>query len=194
MTKRAILTLLPLAAALAGCIRFGAEPPPSLLTLHADAAPPAGETRPAGATITVAVPVSPQEIATQRVPVRASDTSVAYLKDALWVEPPTRLFARMLADTVAARTGRVVVSGREALTHPGAALAGELRAFGVDAASGDAVVIYDASLTRDRAGAIEKRRFEARVPAAAIAPAPVGVALNRAANRVAGEVADWVGK
>jgi len=194
MTKRAILAVLPLAVAVAGCIRFGAEPPPSLLTLHADAGPPPGATQPAGATITIAVPVSPQEIATQRVPVRASDTSVAYLKDAVWVEPPTRLFARLLSDTVTARTGRMVVSGREALTQPGATLGGELRAFGVDAASGDAVVIYDASLTRTPGGAIEKRRFEARVPAGTIAPGPVGVALNQAANTVAGEVADWVGK
>ena len=38
MKKPAILALLPLVAAVAGCIRFGAEPPPSLLTLNTQAA------------------------------------------------------------------------------------------------------------------------------------------------------------
>jgi cholesterol transport system auxiliary component len=44
-----------------------------------------------------------------------------------------------------------------------------------------------------RGSATEKRRFEARRPISAIAPAPVGVALNAAANDVAGQIADWVG-
>ena len=45
-----------------------------------------------------------------------------------------------------------------------------------------------------RYGKFIKRRFEARVPVSAIEPAPVGVALNQAANQVAAEVADWIGK
>jgi cholesterol transport system auxiliary component len=41
---------------------------------------------------------------------------------------------------------------------------------------------------------VEKRRFEARVPVSAIDAASAGAALNDAANQVAVEVADWVGK
>lgn len=53
-------------------------------------------------------------------------------------------------------------------------------------------MIYDASLTRAGQSAIEKRRFEARVPVAAIEPTAAAEALGRAANDVAGQVADWV--
>ncbi|WBH15730.1 ABC-type transport auxiliary lipoprotein family protein [Sphingomonas radiodurans] len=181
---------------LAGCISFGDKPPASLLSLTATEQVAVGQAQSsAGArTISIQVPVVPQALANNRVPVQASATDIAYVKDALWVEPPARLFARLLSDTVSARTGRVALSGAQSLADPGARLSGELRMFGVDAASSSAVVTYDAALVRDEGSALEKRRFEARVPVSLIEPAPVGVALNEAANKVAGEVADWVGR
>ncbi len=181
---------------LAGCISFGAKPPEALLSLSATEQVPVGQAQSsAGArTITIQVPNVPQALATNRVPVQASATDIAYVKDAQWVEPPARQFARLLSDTVTARTGRVVMSGAQSLADPGARLAGELRMFGVDAGTREAVVTYDAALVRDEGGALEKRRFEARVPVSAIETGPVGVALNQAANQVAGEVADWVGR
>ncbi|MCC2980566.1 MULTISPECIES: ABC-type transport auxiliary lipoprotein family protein [unclassified Sphingomonas] len=186
------LALLPLA----GCISFGAKPPESLLSLTAAEQVPVGQAQSsAGArTVTIQVPAVPQALANNRIPVQASATDIAYVKDAQWVEPPARQFARLLSDTVTARTGRVVLSGAQSLADPGARLAGELRMFGVDAATSNAVVTYDAALVRDEGGALEKRRFEARVAVSAIEPAPVGVALNQAANQVAGEVADWIGR
>ncbi|MCW4462059.1 ABC-type transport auxiliary lipoprotein family protein [Sphingomonas sp. BT-65] len=191
--------------ALGGCIRFGAEPPPSLLTLTPAATVAVGETANSATakSITITVPVTPQELAVARVPVRSDDTNVAYLKKAVWVEPPSRLFARLLSETISARTGRVVLTLRQSLSDPGARLGGELRQFGIDAATSEAVVTYDATLVRDRPPAergarppmtFERRRFEARVPVAEITPAAAGVALNTAANQVAAEVADWVGR
>ncbi|MCW3835012.1 ABC-type transport auxiliary lipoprotein family protein [Sphingomonas canadensis] len=194
MKHRAILAplaFLPLAA----CVSFGGKAPTvPLLTLVPEAQLAVGETRSTGdaASITIAVPAFSQELATPRVPVRAGGT-VAYLKDTQWVEPPARLFARLLSDTVSARTGRVVLSTRQSLMSPGARLTGELRRFGVEADTREAVVTYDASLMRGKDPVFEKRRFEARVPVAEIAPAAVGDALNQAANRVAGEVAAWIG-
>lgn len=181
---------------LAGCISFGAKPPASLLSLTASEQVAVGQAQSsAGArTVSIQVPAVPQALANNRVPVQASATDIAYVKEALWVEPPARLFARLLSDTVSARTGRVALSGAQSLADPGARLSGELRMFGVDAASSSAVVTYDAALVRDEGSALEKRRFEARVPVSAIEAAPVGVALNEAANKVAGEVADWVGR
>ncbi|MEI9852827.1 MAG: ABC-type transport auxiliary lipoprotein family protein [Sphingomonas sp.] len=186
------LLLLPLAA----CISFGAKPPPSLLTLNSAVEIPVGETRSsnAAASITIAVPSSTQELATPRVPVRQNGTTVAYVKDAQWVELPARLFARLLADTVTAKTGRVVLSNRQSLIDPGARLTGELRQFGVDATAGEAIVTYDASLIRGAEPVFEKRRFEARVAISEVEAGAVGAALNEAANRVAAEVAEWVGK
>lgn len=181
---------------LAGCLSFGGKTPDTLLSLTAAQQVTVGQAQSsAGArTITVQVPSVPQALANNRVPVQATATDIAYVKDAQWIEPPARQFARVLSDTVAARTGRVVLSGAQSLADPGARLAGELRMFGVDAAASSAVVTYDAALVRDEGGALEKRRFEARVPVSAIEAGPVGVALNQAANQVAGEVADWVGR
>jgi cholesterol transport system auxiliary component len=171
------------------------------LTLTSTAAVAVGATASSASanSITITVPVVPQELAVARVPVRSSDTAVAYLKDAQWVEAPNRLFARLLADTVTTRVGRIVLTPRQSLSDPGARLGGELRNFGIDAQTSEAVVTYDATLIRDRAArgttqGFEKRRFEARVPVTAIEPAAAGIALNAAANRVAGEVADWVGR
>lgn len=193
------------ALSLGGCISFGSNPPPSLLTLDAAATVAVGETTSSASarSITIAVPGVPQELAVTRIPVRSGDTSVAYLKDAQWVETPNRMFARVLSDTITARTGRVVLGTRASLSDPGARLGGDLRQFGVDANASEAVVVYDATLVRDRPVAAdgtrpavpyEKRRFEARVPIAELTPAAAGIALNQAANTVAGEVSDWVGR
>jgi len=183
------------AAPLAGCVSFGAKPPPSLLTITSAASIPAGQTQSSATagTIVILVPAVSQGLATTRVPVQTSATDLAYIVNAQWVEPPARLFARLLSDTVAAKTGRVVL-GAQSMIDPGARLSGELRAFGVEAGSLQAVVSFDAALTRKDGNVVEKRRFEARVPVSAIEPGPAGVAINQAANQVAAEVADWVGR
>ena len=191
-TAAILLAALPLA----GCISFGAKPPPSLLTLTAASSVPVGQVQSsAGAkSLTIDVPVTPATLATARVPVQTDATNIAYLRQAQWAEPPARLFARLVADTVSARTGRVVLSPVQAIEMKGAGLGGELRQFGIDAGSQAAVVTFDAALRREGADTIEKRRFEARVPVAAIDAASVAPALNDAANQVAVQVADWIGR
>lgn len=190
------LALTALLLPLAGCISLSPKPPASLLTLTSATAIPVGQPQraPGSATIAIAVPSVPQELATLRVPVRSSATTVAYLKDARWIEPINRQFARLLADTVTTRVGRIVVGDRQIGVEIGANLSGELRSFGVDAATGEAVVTFDGILTRASGTPLEKRRFEARVPTTLVEAEPVGAALNQAANQVAGEVAEWVGR
>lgn len=192
------LKLLPITLALlplSGCISLVGKPPAMLLTLASSAAPAVGTTLDSrtAKTITVLVPVVPAALAGQRVPVMTGATSIAYVKGAIWSEPPARLFARLMADTVAAKTGRVVLSNQQSFADPGARLAGELRVFGVDAGSSQAVVAFEGTLVRDGQKTFEKRRFEAREPVGAVTPEAAGAALNRAANRVAAEVADWIG-
>jgi cholesterol transport system auxiliary component len=192
MKTLAPLLLLPLA----GCISFGAAPPAALMTLTPQAPLAIGESQKSNvaATITVAVPSLPQELSSSRVPVHSGGTAIAYVKDAQWVERPSQLFQRLLGDTLTARTGRLVLSSRQSLTDPGAYLMGEIRSFGIDGDTGEAVVTYDAALVRGPETMVEKRRFEARVPVAPIEAGTVGVALNQAANQVAIQVADWVGR
>lgn len=188
------LLLLAAALPLAGCISFGAKPPPSLLTLDATSAPAVGadQNSAKARSITIQVPSTPTAIAGGRVPVQATPTTIAYVKDALWAEPPARLFARLLSDTVSARSNMVVLSTVQSIADPSATLAGELRRFGLDATTREAVVTYDASLTRAGKETVEKRRFEARVPVTAIDAASAGPAISQAANQVAVEVAAWV--
>lgn len=196
MNKRLLLLTPLLAASLSGCISFGGKPPANLLTLDSTVDLPVGESQRSNlaATITISVPSVPQELSSSRVPVHSGGTAIAYVKDAQWVERPNQLFARMLGDTITSRTGRLVLSTRQSQLDPGAYLMGELRAFGVDADTGEAVVTFDAALIRGTETVVEKRRFEARVPVAPVEAAPVGAALNTAANQVAAQVADWVGR
>ena len=189
-------TLLPLALALslAGCISLAPKPPASLLTLTPAATGGVAGDRTAapGQTISVATPIVPESLQTERVPVQASETSIAYLQDARWVATPDRLFGRLLSDVIAARTGRVVLDALQLDVSPGVRLTGRLDRFGIDAASSEAVVAFEAAVARD-AGAVVTRRFEARVPVAAVDVVNAGPALNQAANTVAVQVADWVG-
>jgi cholesterol transport system auxiliary component len=181
------------ALALSGCISFGAKPPERLLTLTAAQTVAPGTTQSVGAgeAISVLWPSVPADLNTNRVPVQATATSVAYVKDAQWTETPNRLFARLLGEVIEARTGRPVLSGRQFAFDPGARVSGQLLRFGVDAASNSAVVTFDAVAAHG--AEVRTRRFEAKVPVAEIEAQAVGVALNQAANQVAAEVADWVG-
>jgi cholesterol transport system auxiliary component len=185
-----IAAMLPLS----GCISFGAKPPPELLTLEAATPPAVGKVQDTAnaRAIVVDTIASPAALATARIPVQESATAIAYVKNAQWSEPPAPLFARLLGDTITANTSMVVLSSIQSIGEPSATLSGSLRNFGIDAATREAVVTYDAALTQPRETSIAKRRFEARVPVAAIDATNAGVALNNAANQVAGEVAQWV--
>lgn len=188
---------LGLPVLLAGCsLGLSSKPPAFLLNLSATDVPTASE----GATImqsdaiSIAIPLVPQAIANNRVPVADGDTAIAYVKDAVWVEPPAKLFQRLLSETVRAKTARIVLDPRQFTGAPGQQLSGQLLQFGIDRGSSRAVVVYDASLSGAPDKMVRTRRFEARVPVGKIEAGPAGAALNRAANMVAGEVADWIGR
>jgi len=192
MLNRALLPVI-LAASAAGCVSFGADPPPSLLTLTAARAIPAGAstTGPASSALAVLEPNTEQRLNVTRVPVQTSDSSLAYLKDAVWVEKPARLFQSLVAETIRAKGNRLVVREGDLGYNAVTTLSGQLLDMGYDVATGSVVVRYDGVLQRAE-GEVQTRRFESRVPAAADAAA-VGPALNQAANQVANEVAEWVG-
>ena len=198
MIRRLRVPLLVAVAAvsLSGCIGLGGKTPPFLLTLDAEAAPPAGGARTAAeaATLTILIPTAPQKLRTTRIPVQQDEASVAYVKDAQWVEAPSRLFQRLVSETVSARTSRVVLDEGQYLTAPGEQLAGQLMEFGVDARTNEAVVVYQAMLVAAGGKTVTQRRFEAREAIGGKVEAkPVGEALARAANRVASDVTGWLG-
>ncbi len=189
-----LIRFAPVAAlfALAGCISFGADPPPTLFNLSPTTAE--SQTNFSGTAATAVVveePSTSQRLAVTRVPVQVDASNVAYLQDAQWVERPTRLMQALVAETVRARTGRIVFEGGDADATGGTILSGRLLEMGYDARDGSVIVRFDALLHREGQATVA-RRFESRIPGIAPEAAFVGPALNTAANDVAGQIAAWI--
>ena len=190
---RSFLLILSGALALSGCFGGGGAPS-ELLTLTPSQARPATGPRAAaeGRIITVTTPSAPHALNNTRIPVYVSDTSIQYLKDAVWVEEPTELFRNLLSETISARTSYVVIDPALYTQTAGTTLSGQMIQFGVDPTRMEAVVQFDAAVSRPNQP-VSTNRFEARVPIAAATRVAVAPALNQAANQVAAQVADWVG-
>ena len=183
------------AVTLSACVSLGAaDPPPFLLSLTANESPAAGSQRNGiiGESIVVQLPMTPRKLAALRVPVQVSNSRISYLKDAVWVDKPNRLFQKLLIETLSAKSGKLILNEVDAGGKAGLRIAGELINFGLDGDRNTAVVTYDAVKLRTGQPA-EKKRFEAKVPISQALPGPVGSGLNEAANIVALEVATWVG-
>ncbi len=194
--KRAISSAVlssGLALLLASCVSFGAKAPPALLVLTAGQMVAAGTIKsgdPATALV-VLIPEVPRKLDTNRVPVQINNSSIAYLKDAVWADKPARLMQLLFSETIAAKNGRLVLGEVDAGGKAQQYLSGSLTEFGLDASRNEAVVVYDA-VKLVRGNPVEKRRFEVRRSVTEITPGAAGNALNAAANDVAIQVADWM--
>lgn len=192
----ALLGLAALTLPLSGCISFGPKPPPRLMALSATAplAPGTAITTGDARAIQIARLSAIPALGTQRVLVTDGPTAIAYLKDGLWSAPPTDLFRGLLAETITVKTGRVVTEPRLLQIQPNTRLAGQISAFGLDGPGHAVTVTFDATLSHEGSDQIQSRRFSARMPVSSEQPEAVAAALNQAANQVAGEVADWIGR
>lgn len=185
---------LGLSACMGGLLGGGGKAPPWLLTLTPQAPAPESIARSAGPgeTVTIDTPVIPKEVRTTRVPVHEGPIAIAYVKDLTWVDTPDRLFQDLLSETVTRMTNRVVLDPSQSTLDPGVTVSGNLSRFGYDVQEGAVIVRYDAATSRAGGTAVATRRFEAKEPADGTA-ATVAPAINTAANRVAMDVAQWVG-
>ena len=183
---------LAMVVALPGCVSLGGKAPDMLIMLTPDESAPAGPMAGGQAdnAIVVLDPDADRRIDVDRVPVQINASSVAYLKDAVWVERPTRQFRRLLAETVRAKADRIVLEGTDFEVKGKTTVAGRLSQMGYDAVRQTVVVRYDAVV--EDGGAVRTRRFEAEVPGIPASAAAVGPALNEAANTVAKEAAAWI--
>lgn len=194
ISAAALLALSVTACSIGGLLGGGGKTPAYLLTLTPSAPAPASVVRSAnaGEAVTIAVPVIPKELRTNRVPAQMGETAVAYIEDLQWVDTPDRLFQDLLEETVLRTTSRVVIDPQQSTLDPGLVVSGRLTSFGYEAGRGTVLVRYDAALSTAGGSRVETRRFEARAPADGTA-ATVGSALNAAANEVALQVAQWIG-
>lgn len=192
---RPFLFVVPLAAALAlsGCVSFGGKPskaPLLDLTPTAKVAPGSTGTGSYASAIAVIEPSADQKVSVTRVPVQVDPSTLAYLKDATWVDRPAKLFQHLVAETLRAKGGHLVLEGDAGTAQT--RLGGRLIDMGYDASTQSVVVRFEAVMT-GKDGKVETRRFENIIPGIAPKAGPVAAAINEAANEVAGEVADWVG-
>lgn len=177
-----------------GCVSFGKDPPDQLISLTPALTAPAGAIA-SGDVSTAIVLLNPevdQRLDVNRVPVQVDASTVAYLKDAFWVERPARQFRNLVAETIRAGGKRLVLHGEGLESGARTVLSGRLLDMGYDARRQSVVVRYDA-LLENSDGTIRSHRFESIVPGVSPTAAAVVPALNQAANAVAKQIADWVG-
>jgi cholesterol transport system auxiliary component len=196
--KRAAMRAFNLTPALAalllgGCLSFGGKVPDTLFALTAQNAVPVGTaiTGKAGEAIVVFEPETDRKLAVQRVAVQVDGSNVAYLQKAMWVERPARLFQGLLAETIRAKTGKLVLLADDNASAAATRLSGRLLEMGYDARTMSVVVRFDA-LRSDGSGTVSTKRFESTVTGVAADAVQVAPALNQASNEVAQQVADWL--
>jgi len=179
-------------AVLGGCVRFGAKPPAALMTIQSAAKVAPGTVAEASqGVVTIIEPDVPKALMTVRVAVHTGDNSFAYIPKAYWVDTPRNLFRAVLAETVAARNGVLVLDSGQFSAAAGKRVTGDLVEFGVDARSRQAIVTFDAAVM-DKSSVTTKRRFTASAPVGAITAEGAAPAIQDAANQVAVQVADWL--
>lgn len=198
--SQALLSLAALTS-LSACIGLGSnvKPPQYLFNLSASQHRPAdaGQSVAAGKLLSVTLPTQPRLLATSRIPVINAPNGVAYLANAAWVDTPAPLFQRLIAETITAQNSAapliiVALPARQAGSTDGPRLGGELTMFGLDHATNEAVVIFDATLTGPTDVSVRSRRFEHRTQANLSNPQLAAKAIEASANAVAAEVATWV--
>jgi len=191
-SRPALGALLVAAISLSGCVSIGGKAPATLLALSSDATVPAGQgaSGTLAKSVVVMEPSADARVAVLRVPVQIDASNVAYLKKTQWVERPARQLQHLIAETLRAKGGRLVVGSD--IDQWQQRLSGRLLAMGYDLPTHSAVVRFDA-VKEAPGGQIETRRFEARVPNVNDDAAAIGPALNQAANDLARQVVDWLG-
>lgn len=181
------------ALTLSSCVSLGGTAPASMLTLTATSTVTAGESKTGMAkdAMVVLIPEVPRKLDTNRVPVQINTGNIAYLKDGVWTDKPAILMRHLLAETLAAKNGTLILSEVETAGKAENYLSGQLVEFGIDEASMEAVAIFDAVRIR-KGQPVEKRRFDAREGLIKIETGEAGEALNAVANKIAEDVATWL--
>lgn len=185
--RRATLGGLALALLLAGC---GGGPPPATFDLSA---PADGFTaRGLRGQLLVAEPVAGQALDSERVVIRTTADSIAYLTGAQWSDRLPRLVQARLVQTFEnARLLRSVGRTGGRLTAD-VVLTSEIRAFEIDTQASQAVIEISAKLVNEAAGRIVAAEvFSVRVPGSASSGAAAAAALDEALAQAMRRIVAW---
>lgn len=144
--------------------------------------------------LVVAEPLALQAIDSNRIVIRTRDGGIAYLPDAQWSDRLPKLIQARLIQTF--ENGRRI----QAVGRPGdrlvpvAQLNSEIRSFGIDERSGEAVIEMSVKIVNDRSGRIlAGQLFSSRVPAAGVTSGPAAtMALDLATQSLLRDIVRWV--
>jgi cholesterol transport system auxiliary component len=144
--------------------------------------------------IVVAEPAAVQPLESDRIVVREASGAVSSVPGGQWADRLPRLVQSRLIQTFENSSGLRAVSRPGSGVTPDFQLTGELRAFQIDAASGQAVVEMSVKLVSSQTGRIATSRvFASRVPVGTIDAANAAQALDRALSNVLIEIVRYVG-
>src|SRR4051812_26177323 len=144
--------------------------------------------------VAVAEPVAIQVFEAERILVKDAANAVSFLGGGQWADRLPRLIQARIVQTFENASRLKAVSRTGDRITADYLLSTEIRAFQIDAAVGEAVVEISAKVVDDRSGRIANARvFTARVPVAAVDPANVAQALDRALSIVLLDIVRWVG-
>ena len=180
---------LALLAALAGCGGGGATP----LTFDLAALP--GQPRAVGAarSLVVSEPVGLQPMEADRIIVRERGGSLSFLGGGQWADRLPRLIQTRIIQSLE-NSGRLRSVSRPGDKIPSEyLLVSEIRAFDIDAGSGEAVVDLSAKLIAEGTGRVVNARvFTARVPVPKVDAQTAATGLDAALSQVLGDLVRWV--
>jgi cholesterol transport system auxiliary component len=146
------------------------------------------------AQLVINEPTTVQALDTDRILVR-DNGALAYLPDAQWADRLPRLFQTRLIQTFenAQRLGGVGRPGDRVVAD--FAVNVDIRSFGVEAASGEAVVDVTVRIVSDRTGRVgAARAFNARLPVGSVTGQASAVTLDLAMSQVLREIVRWAGR
>jgi cholesterol transport system auxiliary component len=146
------------------------------------------------AQLVVNEPTAVQALDTDRILVR-DNGALAYLPDAQWADRMPRLVQTRLIQTFenASRLGRVGRPGDRVVAD--FAVNVDIRSFGVEAATSEAVVEMTVRIVSDRTGRVgAARAFAARLPLGSVSGPEAAAGLDRALSQVLRDVVRWAGR
>jgi cholesterol transport system auxiliary component len=189
MVRSSHIAAAALLAALLGGCGGGAAP----LTFDLEALPPTGRPAMAGRSIAVSEPVGIQPFEADRIIVRENGGALSFLGGGQWADRLPRLIQTRIIQSLE-NSGRL-----RSVSRPGDKvvadyqLISEIRAFDVQAGTGEAVVDLSFKLVADGTGKVTAARiFTARVPVAKIDAGTGARALDQALVTVLADVVRWV--
>lgn len=188
VTQTRSLVMMLALLLLAGCA--GSAPPQTFdLTAPKDGLA-AGQGR---GLLVVAEPTTLQALDSTRILVMTRAGSLAYLPDAQWSDRLPKLLQVRLIQTF--ENGKRI----QAIGRPGdrlvpvAQLNSEIRAFGLDEKTGEAVIELSVKIVNDRTGRIQAGQiFITRIPAGGSDGSVVSAALDLATQALLRDVVRWV--